>query len=116
MIDADFLLCSTVSWIQTLDESKTMFKTHPSKVQNFTNHYCCFGVFLSEKYLRQISILGTNELEIRKNKGIVVISTFEIDINKGVFNFTDFLLVGKSKASVVPFHRITSPYSYFEEI
>ena len=33
MIDADFLLCSTVSWIQTLDESKTMFKTHPSKVR-----------------------------------------------------------------------------------
>ena len=32
MIDADFLLCSTVSWIQTLDESKIMFKTHPSKV------------------------------------------------------------------------------------
>ena len=32
MIDADFLLCSTVSWIQTLDESKSMFKTHPSKV------------------------------------------------------------------------------------
>ena len=35
MIDADFLLCSTVSWIQTLDESKSMFKTHPSKVHNF---------------------------------------------------------------------------------
>ena len=32
MIDEDFLLCSTVSWVQTLDESKTMFKTHPSKV------------------------------------------------------------------------------------
>ena len=47
MIDADFLLCSTVSWIQTLDESKTMFKTQPSKVRNLISHFtvAAFGNF-----------------------------------------------------------------------
>ena len=47
MIDADFLLCSTVSWIQTLDESKTMFKTQPSKVRNLISHFtmAAFGDF-----------------------------------------------------------------------
>ena len=42
-----------------------------------TYHYICFFVFLSEKYLRQISILGTNEWETRKNKGTSALSNFK---------------------------------------
>ena len=56
MIDADFLLCSTVSWIQTLDESKTMFKTHPSKVRTYLiSHFtmAAFGDFCPKRVTNQ---------------------------------------------------------------
>jgi hypothetical protein len=56
-----------------------------------------FWDFLSKKYLRQTSILGTNEYQITKNKSTneCAISTFEIYIhNKSAFILSDFLLIG----------------------
>ena len=35
--------------------------------------------FFLQKYLRQISILGNNEYELRKTKDIFVISTFKVN-------------------------------------
>ena len=45
-------------------------------------HIDFLGKFLSKKYLRQISILGFNEWKNRKSRGIIVISTFKMDIIK----------------------------------
>jgi hypothetical protein len=38
------------------------------------------GHFLSKKYLRHNSILGTNEYKIRRNNGTIEEITFQIDI------------------------------------
>ena len=46
--------------------------------------------------LREISILGTREYDIRKNKGSFVLSTFKIDITKvPLFFQISYLLVPK---------------------
>ena len=50
-------------------------------------HIDFFGEFLSKKYLRQISILGFNEWKNRKSRGIIVISTFKMDITRVPFFF-----------------------------
>ena len=50
-------------------------------------HIDFLGEILSKKYLRQISILGSNELKNRKSRGIIVISTFKMDITRVLFFF-----------------------------
>ena len=47
--DYDFLLCSTVSWIQTLEESKSSFKTCQSAAMcQFSQNVCKLALQVSE--------------------------------------------------------------------
>ena len=54
-----------------------------------------FKFFWFKKYLRQISILGTNEYKLRKTKGTFVISTFKADYMVPLFFLIFYLLVPK---------------------
>ena len=58
-------------------------------------HNGCFWGLLSEKYLRQISILGTKEWEIRKTKGIFVMSILKVFYMVAIFFQVSYSLVPK---------------------
>ena len=65
-------------------------------------HSGSFVEFLSKNHTRQISILVNNEYTIRKNKGIFIVSIFEIDIIKLPLFFLIFqLLVPKIEIFVI---------------
>ena len=49
---------------------------------------------LSKHYLRQISIVGTNEQKIQKNECPFIMSIFKVDITLVPLLFSNFLLVG----------------------
>ena len=51
-----------------------------------------FGIFV-QKLIKQISILDTNEQEIRKDKSMLVISTLKMT-KQMCFIFSNFLRVG----------------------
>ena len=57
-----------------------------------TAHHGCFLELLSKKYLRQISILGTNKYKVKKNKG-----TFVMLILTVIFFFFRFPTYGCQK-------------------
>ena len=56
-------------------------------------HSGSFVEFLSKNHTRQITILVNNEYTIRKNKGIFIVSIFEIDIIKVPLFFLIFQLL-----------------------
>ena len=58
-------------------------------------HNGCFWVLLSENYLRQISILGTKEWEIRKTKATFVISILKVFYMVTIFFQVSYSLVPK---------------------
>ena len=60
----------------------------------------CLWIFLFKKYLRQISILGTNKYKLRKTKGNFVISTFKVDYTVPLLFLIFNLLVPKIEFSL----------------
>ena len=55
------------------------------KIRQLLTHYGCFWIFLSEKYLIQISILGTKQKQIRKSKGTFAMSILKVDFFMAIF-------------------------------
>ena len=57
-------------------------------------HNGCFGEFLAKKYLRLISIFGSNKYKIWKNKGTSVMPILKVDIKMlPLFFFISFSMV-----------------------